>query len=62
MSGKETWFVFGGGTSADPEAANCASTTNSCRPPGNGDGNVTFIALGAEDKCCAVSSPFVGGP
>src|SRR5712691_3704825 len=54
MSCKETWFVSGGGTSAEAaEAANCASTTNSCRQPANGDGNVGCI-------CCAISSPFAG--
>lgn len=46
-------FVSGGATSADPEAANCAPTTNS-RRPANGDGNVGCVALGTEST---VSSP-----
>lgn len=46
-------FVSGGATSADPEAANCAPTTNS-RRPANGDGNVGCVALGTENT---VSSP-----
>jgi hypothetical protein len=63
VSCKEIWFVSGGAPSAEPEAAeaaNWASTTISCRQPGNGDGNVGCIALGTEGKCCAVSSPFAG--
>ena len=62
VSCKETWFVVSGGApSAEPEAANCASTTNSRRQPANGDGNVDCMALGGtEGKCCAVSSPFAG--
>lgn len=63
MSGQETWFVVsvsGGSTSADPEAPNCAASTNSCRLPANGVGNVSRSALGTEGKYCAVSSPFAG--
>ena len=44
---KETWFVSGGATSADPASANCAPTTN-FRRPANGDGNVGCVALGTE--------------
>lgn len=62
LSGKEAWFVVSsrGATSAEPEAANCASTINSCRQPASGNGNVGCAAVGSEGKCCAISSPFAG--
>jgi hypothetical protein len=42
---EKSWLVSvsGGATSAEPEAANCASTTNP-RRPANGDGNVACAA------------------
>jgi hypothetical protein len=62
LSGKEAWFVVSsrGATSAELEAANCASTINSCRQPASGNGNVSCAALGTEGKCCAISSPVAG--
>lgn len=52
---KENRLESGGAISAEPEAANCASTTNS-RRPANGDGNVACAGVGAEGKYRPVSS------